>query len=480
MYTPGVAYSITVRAEYPNSPGMLGRITSSIGLAGGDVTAVDVVSTAKGIMTRDFTVNTSGSGHGDLIIERIRSVDNVTVRSISDPTFLTHIGGKIGMHTTQPVMTREDMSKVYTPGVGRVCMSIYERPEAVWTLTIKKHSVAVVSDGTAVLGLGDIGPAAAMPVMEGKALLFKEFGGVDAWPIVLDTKDPDEIVMIVKAIAPGFGGINLEDISAPRCFYIEEKLNECLDIPVFHDDQHGTAVVVLAGLINAIKVTKKSPKSMRAVVVGVGASGTACTKMLIKYGIEDIVGFDRKGALTHDRDYGSNENKRKFAEITNPRNFGGSLPEALEGADFLLGLAGPGLVTTEMVSRMAPDAIVFALSNPDPEIRPEDIPDNVRIVATGRTDYPNQVNNSLCFPGLFRGVLDVRAHEINDDMKVAAALAIAQVIPDDHLSEDFIIPSVFDQQVASSVADAVAKAAYATGAARRSRDDDTFTTRRIR
>ncbi len=480
MYTPGVAYSITVRAEYPNSPGMLGRITSSIGLAGGDVTAVDVVSTAKGIMTRDFTVNTSGSGHGDLIIERIRSVDNVTVRSISDPTFLTHIGGKIGMHTTQPVMTREDMSKVYTPGVGRVCMSIYERPEAVWTLTIKNHSVAVVSDGTAVLGLGDIGPAAAMPVMEGKALLFKEFGGVDAWPIVLDTKDPDEIVMIVKAIAPGFGGINLEDISAPRCFYIEEKLNECLDIPVFHDDQHGTAVVVLAGLINAIKVTKKSPKSMRAVVVGVGASGTACTKMLIKYGIEDIVGFDRKGALTHDRDYGSNENKRKFAEITNPRNFGGSLPEALEGADFLLGLAGPGLVTTEMVSRMAPDAIVFALSNPDPEIRPEDIPDNVRIVATGRTDYPNQVNNSLCFPGLFRGVLDVRAHEINDDMKVAAALAIAQVIPDDHLSEDFIIPSVFDQQVASSVADAVAKAAYATGAARRSRDDDTFTTRRIR
>jgi malate dehydrogenase (oxaloacetate-decarboxylating) len=318
-----------------------------------------------------------------------------------------------------------------------------------------------------VLGLGDIGAAASLPVMEGKALLFKEFGGVDAWPIVLDTNDTEEIISIVKALAPGFGGINLEDISAPRCFEIEDRLRVELDIPVFHDDQHGTAVVVLAGLINALKIVDKKPQDLKIVVAGVGAAGTACTKILMSYGVSDIIGFDRQGALDRGRDYSDNAMKQWYADNTNPDNFTGDLTEGLVGTDMLLGLAGPGLVTTDDLSKMNSDAIVFALSNPDPEIWPEEIPDNVRVMATGRTDYPNQVNNSLCFPGLFRGVLDVRASTINDEMKVAAAIAIAGVIPDSHISEDFIIPSVFDKNIAKRVARGVARVASETGVARR-------------
>jgi malate dehydrogenase (oxaloacetate-decarboxylating) len=348
-------------------------------------------------------------------------------------------------------------------------MAIYDDPPAVWALTGKGHTVAVVSDGSAVLGLGDIGPAAALPVMEGKALLFKEFGGVDAWPIVLDTNDPDEIISIVKALAPGFGGINLEDISAPRCFYIEDKLREQLDIPVFHDDQHGTAVVVLAGLINALKIVDKRPHDLKVVVAGVGAAGTACTNILDSYGVTNIIGFDRQGALDRTRDYGDNTMKQWYADNTNPDDFSGTLAEGLVGADMLLGLAGPNLVTSDQLRTMNSDAIVFALSNPDPEIWPEEVPDNVRVMATGRSDYPNQVNNSLCFPGLFRGVLDVRASTINDEMKVAAAEAIAGVIPDSHISEDFIIPSVFDQNVARRVSRGVARVAQETGVARRRR-----------
>ena len=373
------------------------------------------------------------------------------------------------MRSRVAVTTRDDMSKAYTPGVGRVCMAIYDDPPAVWALTGKGHTVAVVSDGSAVLGLGDIGPAAALPVMEGKALLFKEFGGVDAWPIVLDTNDPDEIISIVKALAPGFGGINLEDISAPRCFYIEDKLREQLDIPVFHDDQHGTAVVVLAGLINALKIVDKRPHDLKVVVAGVGAAGTACTNILDSYGVTNIIGFDRQGALDRTRDYGDNTMKQWYADNTNPDDFSGTLAEGLVGADMLLGLAGPNLVTSDQLRTMNSDAIVFALSNPDPEIWPEEVPDNVRVMATGRSDYPNQVNNSLCFPGLFRGVLDVRASTINDEMKVAAAEAIAGVIPDSHISEDFIIPSVFDQNVARRVSRGVARVAQETGVARRRR-----------
>lgn len=465
--TPGVAYSITVRSEYPNEPGMLGKITSAIGIAGGSAQGVDVVQTSKGEMVRDFTVNTSGHDHAIEVVEAIKSVENVKVRSVSDQTFLLHVGGKIEMNSRVPVTTRDDMSKAYTPGVGRVCMAIHDDPAAVWALTGKGHTVAVVSDGSAVLGLGDIGAAASLPVMEGKALLFKEFGGVDAWPVVLDTNDTEEIISIVKAMAPGFGGINLEDISAPRCFEIEDRLKAELDIPVFHDDQHGTAVVVLAGLINALKIVDKKPKDLKIVVAGVGAAGTACTKILQSYGVENIIGYDRSGALDRDRDYGDNAMKQWFADNTNPDNFGGTLAEGLVGADMLLGLAGPGLVSADEVSKMASDAIVFALSNPDPEIWPEEVPDNVRVMATGRTDYPNQVNNSLCFPGLFRGVLDVRATEINDEMTIAAAAAIASVIPDSHISEDFIIPSVFDKNVARNVSRGVARAASETGVARR-------------
>ena len=480
--TPGVAYSITVRSEYPNEPGMLGKITSAIGAAGGSAQGVDVVQTSKGKMVRDFTINTSDQDHAAQVVEAIKSVENVKVRSVSDQTFLLHIGGKIEMRSLTPVRTRDDMSKAYTPGVGRVCMAIYDDPAAVWALTGKGHTVAVVSDGSAVLGLGDIGPEAALPVMEGKALLFKEFGGVDAWPIVLDTKDPDEIISIVKALAPGFGGINLEDISAPRCFYIEDRLRELLDIPVFHDDQHGTAVVVLAGLINALKIVEKKPQDLKVVVAGVGAAGTACTKILKSYGVTNIIGFDRQGALDRRRDYGDNKMKQWYADNTNPDDFAGTLADGLVGADMLLGLAGPDLVTGDQVAKMTSNAIVFALSNPDPEIWPEEVPDNVRVMATGRTDYPNQVNNSLCFPGLFRGVLDVRASEINDEMKVAAAIAIAGVIPDSHISEDFIIPSVFDQNVARRVSSGVARVAQETGVARRRRrrGDEIYATFRTR
>ena len=465
--TPGVAYSITVRSEYPNIPGMLGKITSAIGEAGGSAQGVDVVQTSKSEMVRDFTINTSGHDHAIRVVDAIKSVEDVKVRSVSDQTFLLHVGGKIEMMSRVPVTTRDDMSKAYTPGVGRVCMAIYEDPAAVWALTGKGHTVAVVSDGSAVLGLGDIGAAASLPVMEGKALLFKEFGGVDAWPIVLDTNDTEEIISIVKALAPGFGGINLEDISAPRCFEIEDRLRAELDIPVFHDDQHGTAVVVLAGLINALKIVDKKPEDLKIVVAGVGAAGTACTKILQSYGVSNIIGFDRQGALNRGRDYGDNSMKQWYADNTNPDNFNGNLAEGLVGADMLLGLAGPGIVSTDDLSKMTSDAIVFALSNPDPEIWPEEIPDNVRVMATGRTDYPNQVNNSLCFPGLFRGVLDVRASTINDEMKVAAAIAIAGVIPDSHISEDFIIPSVFDKNVAKRVSRGVAKVASETGVARR-------------
>jgi malate dehydrogenase (oxaloacetate-decarboxylating) len=337
----------------------------------------------------------------------------------------------------------------------------------------------VVSDGSAVLGLGDIGPEAAMPVMEGKAMLFKQFGGVDAWPIVLNVQDPDQIVEIVKAISPGFGGINLEDISAPRCFYIEERLKQEMDIPVFHDDQHGTAVVVLAALINAMKVAHKSVEDLRVVVVGAGASGIACTKIMRQYGIKDIVSFDSKGAINRSRDYGSNKHKQWLADNTNPRNFGGSLEKAMTGADFFLGLSGPGVLTRSIAAKMNEGAILFALSNPDPEILPEDIPKNVKIVATGRTDYPNQVNNSLCFPGFFRGLLDARAREVSDEMKVAAAKAIAQIIPQSSLSEDFIIPSVFDKRVAQEVAKEVTRVARETNTARHARSQNDYFTRRM-
>ncbi len=461
---------------------MLGKITSAIGIAEGDINALDVVSVSNGRMTRDITVNARDVDHGQQIIDAVRGIGELRIINVSDPTFLVHLGGKIEIRSRTPVETRNDLSMVYTPGVGRVSMAIHRQPDSVWALTTKSHTVAIVTDGTAVLGLGDIGPEAAMPVMEGKAVLFKEFGGVDAWPICLATTDTDEIVRTVKAIAPGFGGINLEDISAPRCFEIEERLRKEIDIPVFHDDQHGTAVVVLAGLINALKVVGKKPEDLKVVIAGVGAAGTACTKILMRFGVKDIVGCDRNGALSRGRDYGDNVYKRWFADSTNPDDCEGEIGEQLEGRDFFLGLAGPGLVTADQVRKMSDDAIVFALANPVPEIYPEEVPENVRVMATGRSDYPNQINNVLCFPGLFRGVLDVRAREINDEMKVAAAEAIADSIPESNIGEDFIIPNVFDKQVPRRIAQQVARAAQDSGVARRTRrrSEKTYSPFRVR
>ena len=464
---PGIAYSLTIRAEYPNEVGMLGRITSAIGTAGGDIGAIDIAPASRGAMVRDITFNARDVDHGQAIVEAVREVDDVTVISVSDQVFLRHLGGKIEIRSKTSVKTRNDMSIVYTPGVARVSMAIHEDPESAWNLTSKGNTVAVVTDGSAVLGLGDIGPAASLPVMEGKALLFKELAGVDAWPIALDTKDPDEIVTPVKNLAPGFGGINLEDISAPRCFYIERRLREELDIPVFHDDQHGTAVVVLAGLLNAIRLVDKKMEDLKVVITGVGASGLATTKLLITSGVKNIVGFDRQGILHRGRDYGDNEAKAWFAGATNPDDARGGIMEAMDEADLFIGLSAPGVITQEHLKLMNRDAIVFAMANPDPEIWPEDAADHVRVMATGRSDYPNQVNNALCFPGLFRGVLDVRAREVNDEMKLAAARAIADGVPERHLNEEYIMPSIFDTAVVRKVAREVAAAARKSGVARR-------------
>jgi malate dehydrogenase (oxaloacetate-decarboxylating) len=467
QFSTGVANSVTVRAEYPNEKGMLVKILGVISKSGGDMAAIDVVSIGKNSMTRDLSINTSGNEHSQLIIDSISKMKNIRIVNVSDQTFLLHLGGKIEMKSRSPIITRDDMSKAYTPGVGRISQRIHDDPESVWALTSKSRTVSIITDGTAVLGLGDIGPQAALPVMEGKAMLLKEFGGVDAWPLCLDTKDPDKIIEIVKAISPGFGGIILEDISAPRCFYIEKKLKEVLNIPVFHDDQHGTAIVVLAALINSLKIVQKEPKDLKVVILGVGAAGTACAQLLIEYGITEIIGFDRKGSLSKKRDYKNNVSKKWFSENTNPNDFSGSIKDALKKADLFIGVSGPELIKSSDLLNMNDDSIVFALSNPNPEIRPEEIPENVRIMATGRSDYPNQVNNSLVFPGLFKGVLDVRATDINNQMKLAAAEAIAESIPEDHLSEDFIVPSIFDQSVVRKVSKNVSKIAYETGVARR-------------
>jgi len=462
-------FSFTIRAQYPNRPGMLGKIASAIGEAGGDIGAVDIVQVDRGLMVRDITVDAHDQAHGRQIIEHLKVADEISIRSVFDPVFLMHLGGKIEVTLRVPLKTRGDLSLAYTPGVARVSRAVHDDPSSVWALTIKRNTVAVVTDGTAVLGLGDMGPEAALPVMEGKAMLFKEFGGVNAWPICLATKDPDEIVRTVKLIAPVFGGINLEDISAPRCFEIEDRLKEELDIPVFHDDQHGTAVVVLAGLLNALSVVRKNMEDLRVVLSGVGAAGIACTKMLLSMGATDIVGCDRAGIIYKGRKEGMNPAKEWFAQSTNPRGLRGTVHDAMEGADLFLGVSAPDIITVEDIKKMNRDPIVFAMANPDPEIRPEDAQPYVRIMATGRSDYPNQINNVLCFPGLFRGALDARAHEINEAMKVAAAQAIAAGVSKRDLHEEYIIPSVFNRSVQRAVARDVANAAYRSGAATRHR-----------
>jgi malate dehydrogenase (oxaloacetate-decarboxylating) len=472
MKHPSPSNSLTIRLRYPDATGILADITEVISNSGGHLGAVDIVDVRKGTITRDFTVNTADVEHGDEIVRQLRQVERVEVVKVSDRTFLMHLGGKIEVTSKIPVKTRDDLSMAYTPGVARVCRAIHEDPDASFNLTIRHNTVAVVTDGSAVLGMGDIGPKAALPVMEGKALLFKEFAGVDAFPICLDTKDPDRIIETVKFLAPTFGGINLEDISSPRCVEIEQRLAAELDIPVFHDDQHGTAVVVVAALSNALKIVDKAASEVRVAMSGAGAAGMAIAKLMKQIGIEQVVVCDRIGAIYEGRAERMNPVKDWLATNTNPAGERGSLPDAMRGADVFIGVSAGNLVSVENVKSMGEDAIVFALANPDPEIAPELARPHVRVMASGRSDYPNQINNVLCFPGLFRGLLDVRARRVTERMKMAAALAIGGVISDDKLLPDYIIPSVFNRKVAPAVAEAVAQAAIIDGVARRSKDTD--------
>ncbi|HEY2372935.1 MAG TPA: NAD-dependent malic enzyme [Gaiellaceae bacterium] len=457
MTHPSASFSATLRVHLDDRPGAFADLARAIGDADGLLGAIDLVRVEHGKKIRDVTVLTGDADHIDRIVAAARAVPGVEVEHVSDRTFLMHLGGKIEVTPKLPLKTRDDLSMAYTPGVARVCTAIAEDPQLLWNLTVKKNTVAVVTDGTAVLGLGDIGPEAALPVMEGKALLFKEFGGVDAWPICLATKDEDEIVAAVRAIAPVFGGINLEDISAPRCFAIEARLRDELDIPVFHDDQHGTAVVVLAAFLNALRVVDKNPEDVKVVLTGVGAAGIATAKILLAAGVENVIGVDRHGALWLG-DSSLKGVKAEFAELTNPLRERGGADDVLAGADVYIGLSGPGAVSVDGIRRMADDAVVFAMANPTPEVLPEAVEGLAAVIATGRSDYPNQINNVLAFPGIFRGALDARASEITEPMKIAAAAAIAGIIPPAELSPDYIVPSVFNRDVAPLVAAAVAEA----------------------
>ena len=465
MASPTAAYSIRLRVRLDNRPGALGRLATAIGEAGGNITAIGGFDVRGPELEEDLVVNCRDEAHIAQVRAAAEASDGCEVLELLDRTFLMHDGGKIEVLARMPVADRDDLSMAYTPGVARVCNAIAAEPNRVHDLTIKKNTVAIVTDGTAVLGLGDIGPEASLPVMEGKALLFKHFAGVDGFPVCLDVTSADEIVETVCRIAPTFGGINLEDIAAPECFEVEERLKDLLDIPVFHDDQHGTAVVTLAALENALKIVDKKMADLRVVIAGVGAAGVAISKILMEAGVADIIGVDRKGAIWAGRD-DLNVAKLWFAEKTNPTRREGTLSEMLPGADVFIGVSGPGLITAADLRTMAGDPIVFALANPDPEIIPEDADGLARVIATGRSDYPNQINNVLAFPGIFRGALDVAATSITEGMKLAAAKAIAACVSDDVLAEDHIVPSVFDVRVAQQVAEAVALAAVQEGVVR--------------
>jgi malate dehydrogenase (oxaloacetate-decarboxylating) len=466
--TPSASFSLTLRIELENQPRLLDAVTSAIGGAGGSIAAIDTVEGSGNRLVRDITVDARSVEHWGDIIEAVKAVEGAELREYTDRTFRMHLGGKIAQLNKQPLETRDDLSMAYTPGVARVCLAINEDPQKAFRYTIKQNYVAVVSDGTAVLGLGNIGPRAALPVMEGKAMLLKEFGGVDAFPICLDTTDPDEIVAAVKAIAPVFGGINLEDISSPRCFEVEDRLKEELDIPVFHDDQHGTAVVVMAALFNALKITGKPLEELRVGMVGLGAAGIAVTRMLLRCGVGEIIGCDTHGLIHTERDDWDDMHplKRWYAENTNYEKRAGGPEDVLDGADLFIGLSGARVVRPEALTRMNADAMVFAMANPEPEVMPEEAAPFVRIVATGRSDYPNQINNVLAFPGIFRGALDARATQITEEMKLAAAHGLADVISEEELSEDYIIPSVFNRDVVTAVASAVAEEARQAGVVR--------------
>ena len=470
---PSPSYSILVRLQILREPGMIGRIAAAIGEAGGIIDTIEMVSRTDKVSIREMVIEASSVGHQREIIAALEKVDNVYLLHAEDLTMKYHIGGKLETGCKLSLAKREVLAIAYTPGVARACLAIHQNPAAARNLTIKRNTVAVISDGTAVLGLGDIGPEAAMPVMEGKCQLFKDFGGVDAFPICLDTKDPEEIIRTVKLLAPTFGGINLEDISSPRCFEIEERLKNELDIPVFHDDQHGTAVVVLAALFNALKIVGKKISELKIIICGIGAAGTACANILIEAGAKNIIGYDLNGAVYKGRE-GDNAQLKAFADRTNPKLEKGPLGQGIKGADLFIGLSVPGVLKQEDVIKMATDPIVFAMANPVPEIMPEEARPHVRIMATGRSDYPNQINNVLCFPGIFKGALRCNASGISEEMKIAAAHAIADLIPTHELNEQNIIPSVFNETVAETVALAVEQVARKAGIARAMIDDESL------
>ncbi|MEX0592988.1 MAG: NAD-dependent malic enzyme [Nitriliruptoraceae bacterium] len=460
---PNASYSITLRLRLTaDDPATIGRITTAIGNAGGAVVALDFVDTSGAEVVVDVTVNAGDSAHAESITEAVDAVEHVEVHRVSDRTFLLHLHGKLEVRATVPLRTRDDLSMAYTPGVARVCRAIAEEPDDARRLTIKGNTVAIVTDGTAVLGLGDIGPEAAMPVMEGKAVLFKHFAGVDAWPVCLATKDVDEIVRAVEMIAPTYGGINLEDIAAPKCFEIEERLRASLDIPVFHDDQHGTAIVVLAALRNALRLVGKDMANIAVAMAGAGAAGVAIAKLLESEGVGEMVVTDRSGILHAGRS-GLDASKQWLVDHTNSRGCSGTIGDALAGADVFIGVSGPGIIGAGELANMADNAIVFALANPDPEVDPAVAREYAAVVATGRSDYPNQINNVLAFPGVFRGALDARARHITEPMKIAAAHAIADVVSEDELRADYIVPSVFNEKVVTAVAAAVQTEAERTG-----------------
>jgi malate dehydrogenase (oxaloacetate-decarboxylating) len=465
--TTSPCYSIQIRLEIDNVIGQFAQIAMAIGMAGGNLGAVDIVRVERGKIIRDVTVDARDADHEKEIARAIRKVGGVRILKIMDRTFSSHEGGKIEIRSKLPIRDRNDLSQVYTPGVARVCMDIYQNPEHTYRYTIKRNTVAIITDGTAVLGLGDIGPDAAMPVMEGKAMIFKEFADIDAFPIALRTKDPEEIIATIKNISTPFGGINLEDISAPRCFDIEMRLRKELPVPVIHDDQHGTAVVVLAALINVGRLFRKDIRKFRVAMAGAGAAGTATAKILLSYGIRDITVSDRFGVVYPGRRQGMDPHLRSLAKMTNPRKIRGTISDAMNGADVFIGVSAPNVIKPDDIRRMARNPVVFALANPDPEIAPEEALPLAKVLATGRSDFPNQINNMLSYPGIFRGLLDVQAKGVNEQVKLAAAEAIAHMVKAEELHEDYIIPSPFEKRVVHAVAHAVSEAAAKTGLAER-------------
>jgi malate dehydrogenase (oxaloacetate-decarboxylating) len=468
--TPSAGHTQTLRCELRQEPGMLGRLTSAIGAAGGDIETLEIVGHRKGIIIRDISVRARDEEHAARLVEAARKADGVNVVGATDKIFEQHRGGKLSVRSSIRVRTLDDLTMAYTPGVGRVSKAIADDPSLVWSYTIRSNAVAVMTDGSAVLGLGDIGPEAALPVMEGKALLFKEFANIDAFPVCVRVANAQELIAVGRAIAPTFGGINLEDIAAPRCFEVERVLKETLDIPVFHDDQHGTAVVVLAALSNAARVVGKSVEQMRITMLGMGAAGVACVNLFNHVGVADIIGCDRAG-IVHPGRTDLNEIKRDIAERTNREHRTGDISEAFRDADVFIGLSGPNTVDPKWVANMADDAIVFTLANPVPEVMPELLPDNVAVVATGRSDYPNQINNVLVFPGIFRGLLDARATAVDLNTEQVAAQALADIVDDDALAADYIVPSPFDERVVPAVAGAVQAQVEATGDTHEAADD---------